>query len=83
MASLIDMLGDAGFLRLKVGVGRPSGGPVAADYVLAAPAGEEAVLLEQAEKLAADGIELLVAEGPARAMNCINRREASHGGPPL
>jgi PTH1 family peptidyl-tRNA hydrolase len=83
VASLIDSLGEPGFLRVKVGVGRPPEGPVAAGYVLSTPEGEEAVLLAQAEEKAADAVELLLAEGPARAMNRINQKETPHGGPPL
>ena len=81
--SLIAALGDPGFLRVKVGVGRPAGGPVPPDYVLAAPGAEEATALAAAEDRAADAVELVLADGPARAMNRINQREAPHGGPPL
>jgi peptidyl-tRNA hydrolase, PTH1 family len=80
--SLITTLGD-GFVRVKVGVGRPPAGPVAADYVLAVPAPEEAARLERAEGLAADAVELVLSDGLDRAMNRINQREAMHGGSPL
>jgi PTH1 family peptidyl-tRNA hydrolase len=81
--SLIATLGDPGFLRVKVGVGRPTAGPVPPSYVLSVPPGEEASRLDEAEERAADAVELLLAEGPERAMNRINQREAPHGGPPL
>jgi PTH1 family peptidyl-tRNA hydrolase len=81
--SLIAALGDAGFLRVKVGVGRPAGGPVSPDYVLAAPGAEEGAALAAAEERAADAVELVLADGPAQAMNRVNQREAPHGGPPL
>ncbi len=81
--SILATLGDAGFVRVKVGVGRPPVGSVPPNWVLAPPAPDEARLLREAEDRAADAIEIVVAEGPERAMNRINQREAPHGGPPL
>ena len=83
VASIIEVLGDPGFLRVKVGVGRPPAGPVPANWVLSVPAPAEAEALAEAEARAAQGVELLLAEGPERAMNRINQRETSDGGPPL
>ena len=81
--SLMTALGDPGFLRVKVGVGRPPAGPVPADWVLSVPPADERVALEAGEERAADGVELLLTDGPERAMNHINQREAPHAGPPL
>jgi PTH1 family peptidyl-tRNA hydrolase len=82
--SLIAALGDEGFLRVKVGVGRPPVGRPTADYMLAPPAdAEEATTLAAGESRAVDGVALVLAEGPVRAMNRINQREAAHGGSPL
>ena len=83
VASIIEVLGDPGFLRLKVGVGRPPAGPVPPDYVLSVPPAEEGGVLEKGEARAAEAVELLLVDGPATAMNRINQRETSHGGPPL
>jgi PTH1 family peptidyl-tRNA hydrolase len=83
VASLIATLGDPGFVRVKVGVGRPPAGPVPAGYVLDVPTGEEAETLAVSEARAADAVELVLAAGPAQAMNRINQRETPHGGPPL
>jgi len=83
IASIIEVLGDPGFLRVKVGVGRPPVGPVPANWVLSVPPAAEAEALAEAEGRAAQGVELLLAEGPERAMNRINQRETSDGGPPL
>jgi PTH1 family peptidyl-tRNA hydrolase len=81
--SLIAVVG-AEFWRFKVGVGRPPAGREGADWVLAPPAAsEEAAALAEAERRAADGVDLLLAEGPAQTMNRINQREAAHGGSPL
>ena len=83
VASIIEVLGDPGFVRVKVGVGRPPGGPVPANYVLSVPPPNEAATLAEGEARAAEGVELLLVEGAARAMNRINQRETPHGGPPL
>jgi PTH1 family peptidyl-tRNA hydrolase len=71
------------FVRLRVGVGRPLAGWDTADWVLAVPAPEEAAALDAAEVRAADAVELVVSEGPARAMNRINQRETVNGGSSL
>ena len=81
--SLIGALGDRAFVRVRVGVGRPPAGWDTADHVLAVPGPEEAPALAEAEERAADAVELLLAEGPTRAMNRINQKEAAHGGSPL
>jgi peptidyl-tRNA hydrolase, PTH1 family len=81
--SMIAALGDPGFLRVKVGIGRPVAGPVPSGWVLGAPSGDEAAQLAAAEARAADAVETLLTEGLERAMNRINQKEAAHGGPPL
>jgi len=81
--SLMAALGDPGFLRVKVGVGRPPAGPVPPSWVLSVPPAEELAALAAAEERAVDAVELLVTDGPERAMNRINQKEAPHGGPPL
>jgi peptidyl-tRNA hydrolase len=45
------------------------------EYVLDAPRGDEAALVETAVRRAADAVLLLLSEGPARVMNDYNRRE--------
>ena len=81
--SILGVLGDPGFVRVKVGVGRPPAGPVPPNWVLSAPPPAETVLVTEAEERAADAVEIILTEGPARAMNRINQREAAHGGSPL
>ena len=81
--SVIAALGDPGFLRVKVGVGRPPAGPVPANWVLATPPPEERAALDAGEDRAADAVEMLLVDAPAQVMNRINQREGVHGGPPL
>jgi len=81
--SLIAVLGDPAFLRVKVGVGRPPAGPVPPGWVLGIPPAAELAALETGEVRAADAVELLLTDGPERAMNRINQKEVPHGGPPL
>jgi PTH1 family peptidyl-tRNA hydrolase len=83
VASLIDALGEPGFPRIKVGIGRPPTGVDPAAFVLAPMDAAFAATLAAAETRAAEAIELLIAEGLQRAMNRINQREALHGGSPL
>jgi PTH1 family peptidyl-tRNA hydrolase len=81
--SILGVLRDPGFVRVKIGVGRPPAGPVPPNWVLSAPPPAETTLLTEAEERAADAVEIILAEGPDRAMNRINQREATHGGSPL
>jgi len=81
--SIIDALGDAEFLRVKVGVGRPPLGIDTADWVLSEPAVEDGSVLGATCDTAAAAVEIVLDEGPARAMERINQREEVHGGSPL
>jgi peptidyl-tRNA hydrolase, PTH1 family len=83
VASLLAHVTDDGFLRIRVGVGRPGPGPVPAAWLLAAPAGDEATILGDAETRAADAADVLIDAGLQTAMNRFNRKETTHGGPPL
>jgi PTH1 family peptidyl-tRNA hydrolase len=81
--SLIDALGDRDFVRVRVGVGRPPAGCETVRHVLGELLPGEAGVLAETEARAADAVELVLARGPAQAMNHFNHREATHGGPPL
>ena len=75
LASIIRHLGSDDFPRLLVGIGRPAHRGQVVDYVLDAPRGDEAPLVDVAVQRAADAVLLLLREGPARVMNDYNRRE--------
>lgn len=72
-----------GFLRLKIGIGRPAQGETAEAYVLDRFRPEEMEVMPQLAAAAAEAIESVVREGPERAMNRYNiqrqwnRREES------
>jgi PTH1 family peptidyl-tRNA hydrolase len=67
--SAVECLGTDGFLRLKVGIGRPeTKGPIV-DFVLSAFTAEEQAQLPELLGRAADAAESIIVEGPARAMN--------------
>jgi len=70
--SLASSLGDPGFARVRVGVGRPGAGRDAADYVLEDFSRAEAKDLPDLRTLAADAVEAIVKQGLPAAMNRFN-----------
>jgi PTH1 family peptidyl-tRNA hydrolase len=73
LASCAAELGDPGFLRVRVGIGRPRFGD-ATDYVLQSFAKEEAAELPDVVERAADAVEAVVKDGAVKAMNTFNKR---------
>ncbi|MCU1494452.1 MAG: aminoacyl-tRNA hydrolase [Acidimicrobiaceae bacterium] len=67
-------LHSLGFLRVRIGIGKPPGRMSGADFVLRRPSRADAELLEKALEIAADAVELILAEGVDAAMNAYNRR---------
>ncbi|MBN1769680.1 MAG: hypothetical protein JXB32_00345, partial [Deltaproteobacteria bacterium] len=64
----------AGFLRLRVGIGRPERRD-AVDHVLSPFSAEEAAALPPLLDQAADMVERCLHEGPQAAMNAFHRRK--------
>jgi len=67
--SIIETLGDDGFIRFKVGIGRPSGwfqDPT--DYVLEPLTGEKREEFKKVIERGVQGVEILLREGPQAAM---------------
>jgi PTH1 family peptidyl-tRNA hydrolase len=75
VASLLEHLGS-GFIRYRLGIGvpRPAGMDIK-DFVLGKFTSEETTLLDQKLTTLVDGLRLLLASGPAHAMNLLNRRD--------
>ncbi|MBP7143289.1 MAG: aminoacyl-tRNA hydrolase [Opitutaceae bacterium] len=75
VASLLEHLGD-GFVRYRMGIG-PKQPPQMdiKDFVLGSFTLEQRQLLTQKLDRLVDGLELLIREGPDRAMNQLNRRD--------
>jgi PTH1 family peptidyl-tRNA hydrolase len=60
------------FVRVRLGVGKPSGRQRGADHVLRRPGKAERTELDLAVTDAADAVELILSDGPDRAMNRYN-----------
>ncbi len=69
--------GQRNFHRLRIGIGKAAPGQPGADYVLAAPEGEEAAHLAQCMEAAADTLPLLLRGAWLRAMNSLHAFQAS------
>lgn len=74
IASIVEELGSADFLRIKIGIGRPGAGDDASDYVLAPFGPEEREGLPDAIKKGADAVVAVITYGPQTAMNIFNAR---------
>ncbi len=70
--SMIAALGDPGFARVRVGIGRPAPGRDPADYVLSDFSRAEAATLPELVGRAADAVEAIVSDGLTAAMNRFN-----------
>ncbi len=73
LRSIIELLGSAEFIRIRIGIGRPGPGLDAADYVLSPFLSEERETALLAVDTAAEAARTIIAEGPTRAMNVYNR----------
>jgi PTH1 family peptidyl-tRNA hydrolase len=73
-------LADPGFVRVRVGIGRPTFGD-ATDYVLQQFSKPEAAELGDVVERAADAVEIVVKSGAVKAMNEFNRRAAAEEEP--
>ncbi len=76
LASIIEVLGRADFLRLYIGIGRPARSEQVVDWVLGSPAGAQAELLARGEQRAAEGVLALLREEPEKVMNVLNQAPA-------
>ena len=75
LRSIGGTLGEAGYARLRMGVGRsPAGGDVSG-HVLSRFNATERISLQKYVEVASDALELLLREGAQEAMNSYNNRE--------
>jgi peptidyl-tRNA hydrolase, PTH1 family len=72
LKSIDSHLHTNGYLRVRVGIGKPPGRQPGADYVLKRPGAAERSALEVAVEEAADAVEAIVADGVDAAMNRVN-----------
>jgi PTH1 family peptidyl-tRNA hydrolase len=61
------------FVRIRIGIGKPRGGP-GADHVLTRPSRADRAELDGTTAMAADAVEVIAASGVAAAMNRFNTR---------
>lgn len=69
-------LHDDGFVRVRIGVGKPPSKEGGADHVLKRVGKADREALDVAIELAADAVELIVSDGADAAMNRINARNS-------
>ena len=74
LRSIIEHLGSADFIRIRIGVGRPPAGLDAAGYVLTPFLPAEKQAAEDAVVQAAEAVRTVLLEGLTRAMNAFNRK---------
>jgi PTH1 family peptidyl-tRNA hydrolase len=70
--SLFDHLGDDGFARVRIGIGRPPKPMATADYVLGRFTQDEIPLIKPAIIRAADAVEAVIKYGVTKASNDFN-----------
>jgi PTH1 family peptidyl-tRNA hydrolase len=74
LRSLRDHLHTTDFTRVRIGIGKPPDPRRGADHVLGRPGKRDRIELDLAVREAADAIELILIEGPERAMEHHNQR---------
>jgi len=72
LRSIIEQVGSADFIRVRLGIGRPAAGMEAADFVLSPFLVEERQLLPDVMAKAVEAVRVIVLEGPNKAMNIFN-----------
>ncbi len=74
LRSIIEHLGSAEFIRVRIGIGRPAPDQDTADYVLSPFLTEERETAAKAVNRALEAVNVFLKEGPAAAMNKFNQR---------
>jgi len=68
LKSIHSHLHEPGYVRVRIGIGKPPGRQPGADYVLHRPGKAEREVLDVAVAVAADAVEVIAAEGTDAAM---------------
>ncbi|MGQ9749555.1 aminoacyl-tRNA hydrolase [Desulfosoma sp.] len=74
VASIMERVGDSGFPRLKLGIGRPRHGEPVEVFVLSEPYEDERDRFERMVTLGAEAARAVVVQGVDAAMNLYNHR---------
>jgi len=74
LESVMEEIADRGFVRVRIGIGRPPAGMDPAFYVLERFRDEEKEAAQGSVTRAADAVESLLAQGIERTMNIFNAR---------
>lgn len=74
--SISALLGTSDYLRVKVGIGRPSAGRAVADYVLSSFSAAERAGLDEVVTNASEAVKVILRENAAAAMNRFNSNGA-------
>lgn len=74
LRSICSVLGNADFVRLRVGIGRPPGGGDVAAYVLSRFSAAQRGELGHFVDTAADALQTVLRDGAVAAMNSFNQR---------
>jgi PTH1 family peptidyl-tRNA hydrolase len=78
--SIIEALGNDGFVRFKMGIGRPeTPGQDSADFVLEPLAGGEREEFKKRVEEHLEALEVLILEGPQKAMNRFHKDSEERG----
>lgn len=72
-------LHDPGYVRIRIGIGKPPGRQPGADYVLHRPGRAERAVLDIAVETAADAVGVIAGEGVEAAMLRYNTRDDARG----
>ena len=74
LRSIIEYLGTADFVRIRIGVGRPVPGMDTADYVLSSFSSEEREAATAATANAVEAARVIALQGVTKAMNQFNQK---------
>ena len=75
LASIRSHLHDDGFVRVRIGIGKPPGAEHGVEHVLHRPRRRDREVLSEAVQVAADAVEVVLTDGVQVAMNKFNTRD--------